>query len=191
MTREQWAFIVSLLAMLWIAASYFFKKKSLYLVFQGAGMVFLILSYLLTGEYFAMIGLGIGLARALTYFAFEIHNKRASIFFPFLFSGLSIAAYFIINLGILHTAKPVDIIYLIGLVGYAFIFWIRDLKTVRYLVTIPTALSILYNVLISAVPFVIISYSFELAANLIAIAKYDLFKKKQTTQSEENHNENS
>ena len=189
MAKERWAFVVSLIAMLLIASSYFFKKKSLYLILQSAGMVFLMSSYLLTGEYFAMIGLAIGLARALTYFAFEIHDKKASIFFPFLFSGLSVAAYCIINLWILKTAKLVDIIYLAGLVGYAFIFWIRDLKTMRYLVTIPTALSILYNVLIRAVPFVIISYSFELAANLAAIAKYDLFKKKAASPQKENENE--
>lgn len=189
MTREQWAFVVSLAAMLLIASSYFFKKKSLYLVLQSAGMVFLVLSYLLTGEYFAMIGLAIGLARALTYFAFEIHDKRASIFFPFLFSGLSIMAYFIVNLWILKTAKPVDIIYLLGLVGYAFVFWIRDLKTVRFLVTIPTALSLLHSVLIRAVPFVIVSYSFELGANLIAIAKYDLLQKKAVIPQKENERE--
>ena len=152
-------------------------------------MVFLILSYLLTGEYFAMIGLAIGLVRALTYFAFEIHDKRASIFFPFLFSGLSIMAYFTVNLWILKTAKPVDIIYLLGLVGYAFVFWIRDLKTVRFLATIPTALSVLYSVLIRAVPFVIVSYSFELGANLIAIAKYDLLQKKAVIPQKENERE--
>ena len=189
MTKEQWAVIVSLIAMLLIASSYFFKKKSYYLALQGAGMVFLMASYLCTGEYFAMIGLAIGLARALCYFAFEIHDKNASIFFPLLFSGLSIVAYFIINFWILKTTKPADIIYLLGLVGYAFIFWIRDLKTVRYLVTIPTTLSILYNVLIRAVPFVVISYSFELLANLVSIAKYDLFKKKSNLPSEETEHE--
>lgn len=178
MTRGYWVFAVGLTATLLVAFSYLVKRKSLYLVFQSLGMVFLMLSYGLTGEYFAMIGLGIGLARALTYFVFECRNQNASVFFPFLFSILSVAAYCIVNLGILKTAKIEDIVYLLGLVGYAFVFWIRDLKTVRYLATVPTALSILYGVLIRALPFVIASYSFELAATLVSIAKYDLFKKK-------------
>ena len=97
-------------------------------------------------------------------------------------------AYFIVNLWILKTAKPVDIMYLLGLVGYAFVFWIRDLKTVRFLATIPTALSVLYSVLIRAVPF-IVSYSFELGANLIAIAKYDLLQKKAVIPQKENERE--
>lgn len=177
MTKEQWAFIVSLIAMLLIASSYFFKKKSQYLALQGSGICFLILSYLFTGEYFAMVGLVIGLARSVTYLLYELKNKAVSIFWPILFSVLGIAAYCIINLWILRTAKPVDIIYLIGLIGYAFIFWVPKLELLRYLVLIPTGISILYNVLIHAVPFVIISYSFELSANLVAIAKYDLFKR--------------
>ena len=179
MTREQWAFIVSLVAMLVIASSYFFKKKEIYLICQGTGIVFLTLSYLLQKEYFAMIGLVIGLIRVVVYFLYERKDKVAPIFWAFLFSGLGIACYFIINLWILGTAKPLDIIYLVGLIGYAFIFRIRNLVLLRYLVTIPTVLSILYNVLIRAVPFVIISYAFELGANLVAIGKYHLFDKKK------------
>ena len=60
------------------------------------------ISQTIMGEYFAMIGLAIGLARALCYFSFEIHDKNASIFFPLLFSGLSIVAYFIINFWIFN-----------------------------------------------------------------------------------------
>ena len=178
MEKEQWAFIAGLIAMLLVASSYFFRKKTQYLFLQGLGIVFLMLSYLFTGEYFAMVGLVIGLARSLTYFAFEVKGKNTSIFWPFLFSGLGVASYFILNFWILKTAKPaIDCIYLVGLIAYAFIFWVRKLELLRYLVLIPTGLSILYNVLINAVPFVIVSYSFELLANLVAIAKYDLFKR--------------
>ncbi len=188
MSREDWAFVAGLIAMLLIASSYFVKKKSFYLLFQCSGIVFLALSYLLTKEYFVMIGLGIGLARSLIYFTFEIKDKNPSVFWPILFSVLSIAAYFIVNVWILQTPKFLDIIFLVGAIAYAFVFRIRNLSLMRYLVIIPTVLSVLYNVLIQAVPFIIVSYLFELAANLASIAKYEIFSKKSVT-SEEIENE--
>ena len=179
MTREQWSFIISLLAMLLIASSYFFKKKSFYLVFQSIGIVFLAISYLLQKEYFAMIGLSIALGRSLVYFLYEYKDKQSPLAWAFVFSGASVACYFIINLGILGETRLYDIIYLAGLIGYAFIFRIRNLELMRYLTTIPTALSILYNILIGALPFVCISYTFELGANLLSIGKYHLYDKKK------------
>lgn len=183
MTKEQWAFLVSLIAMLLISSSYFVKRKSQYLTLQGLGICFLILSYFFTGEYFAMVGLTIGLGRSLTYLLFEVKDKEVGVFWPILFSVLGIMAYFVINLLILKTAKPVDIIYLLSLTGYAFIFRIRNLDLLRYIVLIPTGLAILYTVLIHAVPFVIASYSFELSANLLAIARYDLYKRNKNEKS--------
>lgn len=179
MTKEQWAFIVSFIAMLLIASSYFVKKKSGFLLFQALGMIFLMTSYLLNGAFFAMIGLGIGLARAVTFYIFERKDKRPSIAWPILFSALSVIAYVVINLMILKTAVWYDVLYLIGLILYAFVFWIRNLEVMRYTVTIPTALSILYNVVSGAEVFVVISYSFELCANVAAIIKHHYFDKEK------------
>ncbi len=148
-------------------------------------MIFLMASYLFDKLYFAMIGLGIGLARALVFFAYEKKNKSASIAWSFFFSGLTVAVYFIVNIGILNSAKIEDIVYLVGLVFYAFVFRIRNLELMRYMVTIPTALSILYNVLCKATPFVVISYVFELVANIVAILKYHVFGKNKEEQTKE------
>lgn len=179
MTKEQWAFVVSLCAMLLVASSYFFKKKSQYLLLQCSGLSFLMLSYLLTAEYFAMIGIAIALARLATYFLFELKNKKPSIFWPLLYSGLSVAAYVIINLCILKTVKAWDILNLVALIAYTFVFWIRDLRLVRYLITIPTGLTLLYNIGIGAPVFVAISYSFELSADIVSIIKYEFWGKRK------------
>ena len=187
MPPETWSLIVSFIAMALIVTSYFLKNKSGFLLFQSLGICFLMASYLFDQLYFAMIGLGIGLARSLVFFAYEKRNKNASIIWSFFFSGLTIAVYFIVNIGILHKARIEDIVYLVGLVFYAFVFRIRKLELMRYMVTIPTALSILYNVLCKATPFVIISYTFELAANVVAILKYHVFGKDK----EEKENEKS
>ncbi len=179
MTKEQWAFVVSMIAMLSVASSYFFKKKSRYLLAQGTGLSFLTLSYLFTAEYFAMIGIGIALARLLTYFLFEIKDRKPSVFWPIFYSALSVVAYVVVNLCILQSVKPWDILNLAALILYAFVFWIRDLRLVRYLILIPTALTLLYNIGIGAPVFVAISYSFELTADIVSIVKYDFWSKRK------------
>ena len=79
MTREQWAFLISIFVMLVMCSSYFFKKKSLYLIVQGTGITLLMVSYVLLKEYFAMVGLVIGLVRMLVYLFYEQKNKETPI----------------------------------------------------------------------------------------------------------------
>ena len=71
MTTEQWSLLASFVTMALVASSYFLKDKRGYLLFQSVGMIFLMASYCLDGLYFPMIGLSIGLARALIFFAYE------------------------------------------------------------------------------------------------------------------------
>ena len=129
-----------------ITISYFLKRKSLYLSFQASGIVFLILSFLFTEQFFAMIGITIGLARTVTFFLYEKKDKDAPLYLSILFSVLTIAVYFIVNLVVLKTAKPLDILYLIGLIFYAFTFRIRSLKTMRYVTIAPTLLNVFNSV---------------------------------------------
>ena len=88
------------------------------------------------------------------------------------------------NYGILQTAQPLDILCLLALMMYAFIFRMRNLKHVRFMMIIPTVLSILFNVLTHAVLFATLTYIFELGANIVSIFKYHVLGK------EENENNN-
>ena len=173
------ALIASFMAMVMVACSYFVKKKSLYLTFQALCIVFLILSYFFSLEFFAMIGLVIGLFRTLVFFAYEKYDRKAPLWLSFLLSGLTIASYFIVNLGILKTAKPLDLLCLASLVAYAFIFRIRNLKIVRFTMLAPTVISILYNALTYAPIFTCCSYVIELVANVVSIFKYHVFGEKE------------
>lgn len=179
MQNASLAFIVGFIAMTLIASSYFLPKKSLFLGLQACGLGFLVLSYFFTGEYFAMIGIGVGLARTLTFYRYESKEKNAPTALSYLFSFLTVCAYFIVNLGVLGTAKPLDCIYLVALVVYAFIYRIRDLQTVRLLSLIPTALCVIYNIWNDGVVFVVVSYAFELCANLFSLWKSFSKQKKQ------------
>lgn len=183
MENETLALVASFVAMLLIASSYFFKKKELYLLFQAAGMIFLGLNYFFTLEFFAMLGLAVGLFRALIFFFYEKKDELAPIFWAYLCAGLTLAAYLIVNI---NDIKPLDIIYLVSLILYAFIFRIRDLKRMRFTVLAPNFLAVLYNVLIQATPFAVLSYAFELGANLVSILKYHVFGKEETERAKTN-----
>lgn len=177
MWEKSAAFIVSFIAMVFVASSYFFQKKSLYLFCQAVGIVGITLSYFFTKEFFAMIGLGVGLVRTLIFYAYEKREKTAPVWTAALFALLSLAGYFIVNAGVLKSAKPEDLLCLAALALYAFVFRIRDMKTVRVLALIPIALSVIYNLLANSTVFIVISYLFEFGASLTAIIKFYLIRR--------------
>jgi hypothetical protein len=179
MENKVLSLIASFIALAFVIMSYFMKNKSLYLVCQAICIIFLIASYFFTVQFFAMIGLGVGLMRTVTFFTFEKNGKKASIFFSFLFSALTLSAYLIVNVIILGDANPYDILCLVALIMYAFIFRIRNLKVVRFSMIFPTMLSILFNALTHAALFTTLTYVFELSANLVSILKYHVFGSKK------------
>ena len=177
MENQTLALIASFIAMAFVIMAYFVKKKAYYLLCELLCIIFLVISYFFTVQFFAMIGLAVGLFRTVTFFVYENKDKQAPIVWSFLFSGLTIASYFIVNFGILKTAQPLDVLCVVALVTYAFIFRIRNLKIVRFAMIIPTVLSILFNVLTQAAIFATLTYVFELCANVISIFKYHVFGK--------------
>jgi len=171
------ALIASFIAMLLVVLSYFTRKKERFLLFQSLCIVFLIVSYFFTAQFFAMVGLAIGLMRALVFFAYEKRGKLAPLYLCFLLSGMTLASYFIVNFVILGTSDPLDVLCLAGLVCYAFIFRVRNLTLVRFLMLIPTALSVLFNLLTDAALFAMLAYAFELGANIVSILRYHVWGK--------------
>jgi len=153
--------------------SYFFKSKSKYLLLQTLGLISMFFSYLFGEEFFAMITLTVSLTRTLTFFIYEKKDKEAHISYSYIFGFLTVCAYITVNLIILKTAKPLDLLYLVSQVMYAFVFRIRDIKKVRYTIIIPHVLAIAYLLFLGDMVFVAMSYTFELLADIYAIARYD------------------
>ncbi len=170
MITELSAQVVSFIALLLIVLSYFASKKN-YLLLQTLGMGGLLLSFLLKASFFAMVGMGIGIARAVTFFVYEKRGKNAPLALSFLFAFLNVAAYLIVNVWIQGSAKPEDILYLLSLVCYAFTFRIRERRTLLYTTLLPTAFGLAYTIVSFTTVFVLISYAFELLANIVAIVK--------------------
>lgn len=175
MTKDEAALIVSFIAMALVIVSYFLKKKSLFLMMQTGAVVFLLLSYLFTGEYFAMIGMGIGLVRSIVYFYYERKEKIVPLLWMIGICLATVAAYFIVNFGILGKAKPLDLLYVVAMVLFAVSFRIRNLKIMRKMTLIPISCAVIYNIFASSTPFVIASYSLELLSNLAAIVKFEIY----------------
>lgn len=169
--------IVSFAALVLIVLSYFVSKKN-YLLLQTLGMVGLLLSFLLKANFFAMVGTGVSIVRAVTFFVYEKRDKRAPISLSLLFAALTVAAYLIVNVGIQMTAKYEDILYLVSLVCYAFTFRIRDRRTLLYISLVPTSFGLVYTIVSFTTVFVLISYAFELSANVVAIGKMHIENKK-------------
>ena len=128
-----------------------------------------------------MVGLAIGLVRSILFFVYETKDKTAPMWLSVAVSIATIAAYFVVNVWILHTVQPLDILCLTACILYAFVFRIRNLKTVRFGMLAPTTLSLLFNILAHAALFATLSYAFELAANLLSIYKYHIKKEKRET----------
>ncbi len=177
MSAKEWSLIFSFIAMLLIASAYFFKSKGMFLTMQGAGICGLMASYLCNGQYFAMLGLGIGLVRCIVFYLYEKKEREAPILWCYGLCAASFAVYGIVNLWMLQAFHPADIVYLVGLVLYMFIFRIRNIKTVRFTIFIPTGLSIVYNVWAASPIFAVISYCIEMLANIVSIFKYHVFRK--------------
>ena len=117
MENQTMANLASFIAVVFVVIAYFVKKKEYYLFSQSLCIVFLIISYFFTEQFFAMIGLAVGLFRSVTFFVYENKDKPAPIAWSFLFAGLTLGAYFCVNLGILKEAQPLDILFLSGLVA--------------------------------------------------------------------------
>lgn len=163
--------VTSFIAMGLVMTSYFVKNKKGYLLFQFLGIIFLILSYFFSIEFVAMIGLTIGLIRTLVYFLYESKDKLAPLFWPFIFSALTIASYFVGNELKGTEGSLLDVLCVVSLCLYAFIFRIRDFRIVKLTCLVPTVMAIIYNALIG-VTFSALSYSFEFCANIVAIVLY-------------------
>ena len=182
------AIIASFIGMSFVIAAYLVRKKSLYLACQSLCLVFLILAYFFEVNFFGMIGLGIGLTRTLTFFAYEQKDKNAPIYWSFVCAFLTLCNFYV-NMFILKTGQALDVICLIALIMYAFIFRVRSLKIVRFTMLAPTALSIVYNVCVGAAIFTTLSYMFELVVNCVSIARYHVIpyymEKRKTAKANE------
>jgi len=164
--------ICGFIGMAFAVSSYFVRKKTMFLTCQAGAVIALALSCLFIEQYFAVVSYFISIVRIWVYYIRERQNKPTQNWVKCIFGGLVIVSYVIINIVILQDFKLLDVMFMIAGVMYAFVFGIRNLMVMRYVFLIPTIMTLIYYVLINATVFVIISYAFELCANIVAIILY-------------------
>ena len=180
MENEILALIASFIALSFDVSSYFLKRKDFFLIFQSLCIVFLVVSYFFTVQFFAMIGLSIGLLRVLVYYLYERRGKIAPLAVPFIVSALSLLSYYVVNIRILADYSVADVFCLLGLCGFAFAFRIRNLSLMRVVMFIPIILTLVFNIISDTALFATATYAFELGANTVAVVKYQILGRGKT-----------
>lgn len=179
------SFVMSTIALALYSLSYFFNSKRNYLILQLSGNFFLSASYLLIGSYFTMVAVMIGIARGSICYIYEKKDKKVPLCWIIGICFASILSYIIINTVILSQASVWDVLYLFASCMYAITFAIRNLRVMRYMVLIPHASAVAYNLLIHAPISSAISYGIELVVTVVAIIKYEVAKVKNKNRSNE------
>lgn len=172
---ETLSFIMSTIALALYCGSYFFKNKKKYLVLQLSGNVFLSLSYFFIGAYFTMVSVAIGIGRGLICYVYEKKNKKVPLYMVVGVCAVTVLSYVIINYAVLSGETSAwDVLYLFASCMYAVTFAIRNMKRMRYMVLIPHASAISYNLLIHAPISSAISYGIEFVVTVVAIVKFHI-----------------
>lgn len=159
-------------AMLSAISSYFVKKKNVFLVVQSLAIILFAFASFFKVNFLPVFTYLIAFVRMIIYYGYEKKDKIAPFMIKTLFAGLNVVAYFVLNAITKTLFNPVDLILLFASVVYAYGFGIRNLQLLRLFFIAPTVASIVYYSLVPGSLFAIISYSFELCANLISLVLY-------------------
>ena len=164
--------ISSFVAMACAIASYFVKKKKLFLVAQSLAIILFALSSFFSVVLLPIFTFSIAFIRMIVYYAFEKKDKPVSFWIKTFFAILNVVAYFVLNAISGTLFNPIEIILLVASVIYTYCFGIRNLQLLRLFFIVPTVLCIIYYALVPISLFFLVSYSFELCANLVSFVLY-------------------
>ena len=172
------ASVMSTIALILYCCSYFFNDKRKYLFFQMTGNVFLSFSYFLMGAYFTMVSVAVGIGRGLICYTYEKNNKKVPIIIVIAMCLVTVLSYILINYVILSgKASPFDTLYMFASCMYAITFAMRNIRLMRYVILIPHASAVIYNLLVNAPISSALSYGIEFVITVVAIIKFHILKR--------------
>lgn len=164
--------ICAFIAMATAITSYFVKDKRVFLVVQSIAIVMFAFSNFFNLIILPVFTYLIAFIRMIVYYAYEKADKPAPFLIKSIFAWLNVVAYFVLNAISGTLFNVVDILVMVASVLYAYSFGIRNLQRLRLYFIIPTGISITYYAMIPDSFFALISYSFELIANLTSFVLY-------------------
>ena len=98
-----------LIAMVFVAISYFLKRKEKYLLFQLIAIFCLSFSYLFIEKYFAMITFAISVIRMVVFLIYEKKDIAVPMWLKSLFAALVVGAYVVVNVIVLKDTSGLDV----------------------------------------------------------------------------------
>lgn len=164
--------ICSFAAMSSAIGSWFVKKKKLFLVVQSLAIILLAFSNFFNVTFLPVCTYLIAFIRMIVYYSYEKTNKTAPFIIKTIFAVLNVVAYFVLNAISGTLFNPIDLLVMTASVLYAYGFGIRNLQHLRLFFVPPTVMTIIYYAFVPNSIFMLISYSFELCANLVSFAIY-------------------
>lgn len=125
-----------------------------------------------------MVSVAIGIGRGLICYTYEKKDKNVPVYMIVGLCFITVLSYILINYVILSsTSSPWDVLYLIASCMYAITFAMRNIKLMRYVVLIPHASAVFYNLLVKAPISSAVSYAIEFAVTVVAIIKFHIQEK--------------
>jgi len=125
-----------------------------------------------------MVSVIIGIGRGLICYTYENKDKKVPVYMIAALCFVTVSSYILINYVILSgTSSPWDILYLIASCMYAISFAMRNIKLMRYVVLIPHACAVSYNLLVNAPISSALSYGIEFVVTVVAIIKFYIQEK--------------
>lgn len=180
------SYVCSFLAMASAIGSYFVKKKQKFIIAQSLALIMFSFAGFFIENFLPVITYMIAFIRMVIYYVYEKADKSSPFILKTIIAVLNVVAYFVINSisGTLFNA--VDILLVVGSVMYTYGSGIRNLQKLRLFFIIPSVLTIVYYALIPNSIFSLISYVFELCANLLSFIIYFDRKKLAKSKSKQN-----
>lgn len=169
------------IALILVCVGYFFKKKSHFLIIQTVANFFYAGAFYVVGAY---VGAGLVVVSILRciylYFAEKKSFKYTLHFLP-----IFIVCY--ISITVIFWDSPWDFLPLITSTLFTIGFVIKNLQTMRYVLLIPNAILVLYNILKTTYTSAILDF-IEFIVIMVVIVKH-ILKNRRTKNDKQRQSE--
>lgn len=172
------------IALILVCVGYFFKKKSHFLIIQTVANFFYAGAFFVVGAYVGAGLVVVSIFRCVYLYIAEKHSFKYTVHFLPIF----IVCY--ITITIIFWDSPWDFVPLITSTLFTVGFTIKNLQTMRCVLTIPNALLVLYNILKTTYTSALLDF-IELIVIIVVIVRYNINKKRSKNDRQrqiESHN---
>ena len=159
------------IALILVCVGYFLKKKSHFLIIQTVANFFYAGAFFVVGAYVGAGLVVVSIFRCVYLYIAEKYSFKYTVHFLPIF----IVCYIIIT--IIFWDSPWDFVPLITSTLFTVGFTIKNLQTMRYVLTIPNALLVLYNILKTTYTSALLDF-IELIVIIVVIIRYNINKKR-------------